>query len=262
MEPSDAIFRASTDAMALEHGDATLDDPGVAGPGGGPPDEPRRWHVEVVARTGSTNADLVAAALGGAPDRSVLVARHQTAGRGRLDRRWDAPAGANLLVSILFRDVPERPHELTWRVGLAACAAAFEVAGVDAVLKWPNDVLVDDAKLAGVLAQAGSGFVVVGMGLNVRWAPPGAARLGDAFEPLDVLDAMLRALDGPPPEHGVFEAYRTKLATLGTRVRVQLSGREDVHGRAIGLERDGRLVVIDECGMTHRFDSGDVVHLR
>ena len=77
------------------------------------------WTVEHVAETGSTNADLLATAAQ-RPDRSVLVAAHQTAGRGRLDRRWDAPPGANLLVSILFHDVPAQPSELTRRVALAA----------------------------------------------------------------------------------------------------------------------------------------------
>src|SRR5689334_20618817 len=93
------------------------------------------WTVEHVAETGSTNADLLATAAA-RPDRSVLVAAHQTAGRGRLDRRWEAPAGANLLVSILFHDVPPHPGELTRRVALAAVAASRTVAGVDVVLKW------------------------------------------------------------------------------------------------------------------------------
>ena len=105
--------------------------------------------MQVVDETGSTNTDLLAAAESGAPDRSVLVARHQTAGRGRLDRRWEAPAGASLLVSLLFRNVPEHPHELTQRVALAAVAACGAVAGVQPQLKWPNDLLVDGAKLAG-----------------------------------------------------------------------------------------------------------------
>ena len=146
-------------------------------------DWPARWSVSVVAETGSTNADLLAWAARGAADRTVLVARHQTAGRGRLDRRWDAPAGANLLVSLLFREIPETPHVLTQRVGLAAIAACEEVAGVSPVLKWPNDLLLDGAKLAGVLAQAHLGpepAVVVGIGLNVGWAPEGAACLSTA----------------------------------------------------------------------------------
>ena len=140
------------------------------------------WQITIVDETGSTNADLAAAAASGAANRSVLMARHQTSGKGRLDRRWEAPPGTNLLVSMLFRDVPEHPHQLTQRVALAASRACFKVAGVSPVLKWPNDLLLNERKLAGVLAQAGgpgTGYVVVGIGLNIGWAPDGAARLGD-----------------------------------------------------------------------------------
>ena len=220
------------------------------------------WRITGVDETGSTNADLLAAAASGAPDRSVLVARHQTAGRGRLNRRWDAPAGANLLVSLLFREVPEHAHELTQRVALAAARACTEVAGVAPTLKWPNDLLLDGRKLAGVLAQSGGGgpeYVVVGIGLNVGWAPDGAARLGDDLEPAVVLEAMLAAYDRLPAD--ITESYRSSLATLGQSVRVELAG-STVVGRALDVLADGRLVVLDECGITHRFDTGDVVHLR
>ena len=116
------------------------------------------------SRTGSTNADLLATALERS-DRSVLVARHQTAGRGRLDRRWDAPPGANLLVSFLFRDVPSDRGELMRRIALAAVDACASVSGVDVTLKWPNDLMVGERKLAGVLAERHpEGPVVVGLG--------------------------------------------------------------------------------------------------
>ena len=220
------------------------------------------WQITIVDETGSTNADLLAAAASGAADRSVLMARHQTSGKGRLDRRWEAPPGTNLLVSLLFRDVPEHPHELTQRVALAASQACSDVAGVSPALKWPNDLLLDGRKLAGVLAQAGGAgteYVVVGIGLNIGWAPEGAARLGDGYEPADVLDAMLVAYDQLPRD--ITDMYRASLATIGQSVRVELSGSEIV-GRALEILPDGRLVVLDECGITHRFDTGDVVHLR
>src|SRR5680860_1148352 len=89
---------------------------------------PSGWLVEHVAETGSTNADLIAAAAAGAPNRTVRFTDHQTAGRGRLDRVWTAPPGANLLVSMLFRAVPDHPGDLTRRVGLAAVDAARRVA--------------------------------------------------------------------------------------------------------------------------------------
>ncbi len=220
------------------------------------------WRITTVAETGSTNADLLSAAAAGAPDRSVLVAEYQTAGRGRLDRRWDAPAGTNLLVSLLFREVPEQPHELTQRVALAAVTACAETAGVSPTLKWPNDLLLDGRKLAGVLAQSGGSgpqYVVVGIGLNVGWAPADGATLGGVVEPSAVLDAMLAAYDRLPAD--IAEQYRHALGTLGQSVRVELPG-STVVGRAIDVLRDGRLVVLDECGITHRFDTGDVVHLR
>jgi BirA family biotin operon repressor/biotin-[acetyl-CoA-carboxylase] ligase len=217
----------------------------------------------VVDETGSTNADLLAAVAAGAPNRSVLTARHQTAGRGRLDRTWVAPPGANLLVSLLFTDVPHVPHVLTQRVAIAAAMAAERVAGVAAQLKWPNDLLVGDEKLAGVLAQStlheGRQAVVVGVGINVGWAPPGAARLGDGIDPLDVLDALLTAHDELPAD--IAPTYRARLGTLGRAVKVELADAV-LEGRAIDVEPDGRLLVLDECGMTHRIDTGDVVHLR
>ena len=224
------------------------------------------WHITVVDETGSTNVDLLAAAAAGAADRSVLRARHQTAGKGRLDRQWTAPPEANLLVSMLFRDVPANPHELTQRVALAAVAACRDVAAVSPMLKWPNDLLLDGRKLAGVLAQAGAAvrdntpdYVVVGIGLNVGWAPAEAARLGEQFDPADVLDAMLAAYDRLPAD--ITELYRAGLETIGKSVRVELSA-STVAGHALDVLADGRLVVLDECGITHRFDTGDVVHLR
>ena len=133
---------------------------------------PPGWSVEHVVETGSTNSDLLAAAAAGAPDRSVLFTDHQHAGRGRLDRTWTAPPGTNLLVSILFRAPPHDPGELTRRVGLAAIDGVNASTGVSAVLKWPNDVLLDDTKLPGILSQREPcGEVVDVLGLNV-WCPP------------------------------------------------------------------------------------------
>ncbi|MEO8267865.1 MAG: biotin--[acetyl-CoA-carboxylase] ligase [Ilumatobacteraceae bacterium] len=225
------------------------------------------WLVTVVDETGSTNADLLAAAASGAPDCSVLMARHQTDGRGRLDRRWIAPPGTNLLVSLLFRSVPEHPHELTRRVALAAARACVHIAGVSPTLKWPNDLLLDGRKLAGVLAQSGGSasggsgpeYVVVGIGLNVGWAPDGAAFLGDGHDPLAVLHALLDAYDQLPSD--IAELYRASLATIGQPVRVELTDSA-VEGRALDVTPDGRLIVLDDCGITHRFDTGDIVHLR
>lgn len=234
------------------------------------------WHVSSVPETGSTNADLMAQGAGGAPDRTVLRADYQSAGRGRLDRTWEAPRGANLLVSFLFRQVPERVHVLTQVVALAAVKVARDACGVQAALKWPNDILVGTDKLAGILAQAApmdaSGaipYVVVGFGCNIGWAPPGAASLAAAgwtreVTPDEFLSAMLPEIDRllTMDDEGLHREYVSRLATLGSRVRVEMPAGDDIIGRAIDVEPDGRLVVLDECAVTHRIDTADVVHLR
>jgi BirA family biotin operon repressor/biotin-[acetyl-CoA-carboxylase] ligase len=225
---------------------------------------PPGWQVAVIAATDSTNADLLRRAAVGAVDRSVLVAGYQTAGRGRLDRRWEAPVGVNLLASLLFRDVPADPHVLTQRVALAAMVACERVAHVTATLKWPNDLLRDDMKLAGILAQAELGkgaqrLAVIGIGINVGWAPPGAARLGDGIDPLAVLHEMLVAYDELPADP--WSQYREHLGTIGRRVRIELA-EETLEGLARDVQRDGRLIVVDDAGAERRFDMADVVHLR
>jgi len=232
---------------------------------GWPAGWPAGWSVRAVDQIASTNTALVSAVdsapeMSGPPHRAVLVARYQSAGRGRLDRSWQAPPGKNLLASILVREVPEHPIELTHRVGLAAIDACAEVAGVTAALKWPNDLLLGERKLAGILAQqTRDGSVVVGIGLNVGWAPPDAALLGVGIEPLEVLRALLVAYDRLPSD--ISERYRSALTTLGRSVRVEQPGGEVV-GRAVDVEADGALVVIDACAITHRIDIGDVIHLR
>lgn len=234
------------------------------------------WHVTSVAETGSTNADLMAQGIAGAPDRTVLRADYQSAGRGRLDRTWEAPRGANLLVSLLFRDVPERVHVLTQVVALAAVGVARSVCGVETALKWPNDIVVGAEKLAGILAQAAPTdsagtipFVVVGIGCNIGWAPPGAASLASSgwtreVTPEEFLNAMLPEIDRllSLDDDAMHGEYVARLDTLGSRVRVQMPTGDDIVGRAIDVERDGRLVVLDECTITHRIDTADVVHLR
>ena len=221
------------------------------------------WSVRRVDETASTNDDLSRAASAGAPHGSVLVAGHQTAGRGRLDRTWAAPPGSNLLVSVLFRDRLDFPHELVQRVSVAMAQAASQLSGRHVVLKWPNDLLVDANKLAGVLAQSGgqSGrvdWVVVGVGVNVGWAPPGAALLSGVRVD-DLLSVWLHELEAGW-HLDVLADYTARLATLGQRVRVSMPAG-DIEGTAVGVGADGRLTVraADEDFVV---SAGDVTHLR
>jgi BirA family transcriptional regulator, biotin operon repressor / biotin---[acetyl-CoA-carboxylase] ligase len=238
--------------------------------------------VEVLPETDSTNTRLLARAREGAAEGLVLVADHQTAGRGRLDRTWEAPPGASLLVSVLLRPrLPlERAHLVTIAAALAAAEACEEVAGVTPSLKWPNDLVVEGAggtrKLAGLLAESlveGGRLqaLVVGMGLNVDWPeerlPAGAVALsGVTDRPVDrdaVLGAWLPRFDdryrGLPERDGL-DDYRRRCATLGRAVRVETSG-EVVEGEAVDVTPEGHLAV-DTGGGRRTFAVGDVVHLR
>jgi BirA family transcriptional regulator, biotin operon repressor / biotin---[acetyl-CoA-carboxylase] ligase len=237
---------------------------------------PPGWDVRHVEETGSTNTDLIAAVTtGAAADRTVLVADHQTAGRGRLDRRWDAPPGANLLVSIVVAPIPTVPTEATHRVGVAAVAAVRRFVDADVApdvgLKWPNDVLVGDRKLAGILAQRvpDHDAVVVGLGLNVGWAPDGAAAVGrlaaasedHPIDPARLLEALLEEIDALPTD--IASRYLESLVTIGRWVRVEMPGDADpLYGRAVGIDEAGRLLVTDARGGGHALDVGDVVHVR
>jgi BirA family transcriptional regulator, biotin operon repressor / biotin---[acetyl-CoA-carboxylase] ligase len=244
-----------------------------------------------VDSTGSTNADLVDAARSGAGERA-LVADHQSAGRGRLDRRWEAPPGASLLMSVLVR--PPFPalgaHLLGTAMGLCAVDAVEHLAGLGVGLKWPNDVVAiaagadgADLKLGGLLAELTTGeggdAVVVGIGLNVGWAsvgfPPELAATATSVDllgaPVDrgelVVELLTRfgdlvtaLVDATACEHMV-ERYRERCVTLGRRVRVQRPADELV-GVAADVSWDGSLVVRDDEGVAHTVTVGDVVHLR
>ena len=240
------------------------------------------WQVERVPETGSTNADLLAGVSLEVPHRYVLTTAFQSAGKGRLGRVWEAPSGANLLVSVLLRDVAGPLHRVTQHLGLAAALVLSEKYGLRAGVKWPNDVVVTvareggdvDVKIAGILAQAVGNNVVVGMGLNVKWAPPPevadatcmAALLGDTHvpEPIEMLDMVLARFDdiGGLDERESFALYRKHLHTLGKQVQCEMPDGSFVVGRAVDVGADGRLNVLDECAVTHHIDTADVMHLR
>ncbi len=241
------------------------------------------WTRLEVPETGSTNADLLLAAeRGDVTDRTVLRTDHQTAGRGRLDRRWDAPPGTNLLASVHLARVGDRAGEAVQRIGVAIVSGITAMVGsarpgLDTArhgsdvprlgLKWPNDVLLDGRKLAGVLAQRSTTApgVVVGFGVNVAWSPPTGACVSElvSCSPAELLDSILAAFDRLPLGRHEFAAeYRAGLLTLGQLVRVQLPSDDVFEGTAVDLDADGRLVVQPDRGRSRTFDVGDVVHVR
>ncbi|MCW2721371.1 biotin--[acetyl-CoA-carboxylase] ligase [Pseudonocardia sp.] len=243
-------------------------------------------QVDVVATTGSTNADLLAAAAAGAPDRTVLVAEHQQAGRGRLTRSWVSPPGSGLTVSVLLRPTGVPASRLGWLpllTGMALLDTVRDLGVATAGLKWPNDLLLGTGqrKAAGILAEVADPVrpaVVVGIGLNVADAPPdqaGATSLaaeGVDVDRADVLVALLGRLAereqawrggrGDPDAGRLRADYRAGCATLGAEVRVELPGGTVHTGIAEDVDRDGRLLLLDPAGHRKAVAAGDVVHVR
>jgi BirA family biotin operon repressor/biotin-[acetyl-CoA-carboxylase] ligase len=252
-------------------------------------------RLEYLERTGSTNDDLVARATGpdagSWPSLSVVVTTDQRSGRGRLGRTWVAPAGGSLAASVLLRIEGVPVERWGWVPLLAGAAmtravrsALGSVAGPSpsATLKWPNDVLIDGAKVSGILCELLPGSVVVGSGVNVS--------LGD--EDLPTLTSTSLAIAGvaEPDADALLAAYLTELAglvdrfssaagdaeasgiraevqglcgTIGTDVRVQLPDGSALEGRATGLDPLGRIVVRSASdSATTAIAAGDVTHLR
>jgi BirA family biotin operon repressor/biotin-[acetyl-CoA-carboxylase] ligase len=244
-----------------------------------------RWtSLRVVDELDSTNAALQHES---APDRSVLVAEYQTAGRGRFDRVWSSPRGAGLTFSVALRPPVSMPHWgwLPLLAGVALFDAMGDIApGIGAALKWPNDLLlgppdvVPQQKAAGVLMQLTGDLVVMGIGLNVSTTRdelpvPGATSLaecGVVVARADVLVAVLERIDrryaqwcdvdGDADACGLAAAYRERCATIGQDVIVHTAG-VPVTGRAVDVDPAGRLVV-ESGGQLHAVAAGDVEHLR
>ncbi len=233
--------------------------------------ETRFRDVRLLSRTGSTNQVVGAEAAAGAPEGLVVSADFQSAGRGRMDRTWEARPGDGLLVSVLLRPdglPPQRRAVVASAVALAARDACRDEAGVEPDIKWPNDLLAPGgAKLAGILAIDAGGAVVVGLGMNVHGAPPGAAALDDlAGRRVDrgrLLVRWLRLLDVLAGDwDGVAARYRGECATVGRRVSVELAAGRIVTGLVEGIDDVGRLVLRADDGSVQALAVGDVTHLR
>ena len=245
-----------------------------------------RW----VAETGSTNADLHDLLVAD-PDRIdpvVLVTDHQTAGRGRRGRDWQAPPGTSLLMTIALR-VDDLPVERRPLLGTALTLAVHAVVPQLSV-KWPNDLVVDAGdgeglgyrKVGGVLAEShrigSADWVLLGIGINVDW-PEVPAELQEIATSLDrVLDRpvdreqlcadVLGALEGRwlelvgrPDLTELLVAYRDASSTIGRRVRLELPDGS-LTGTATGITSQGALEVVDDGGESHVVTAADVVHLR
>jgi BirA family biotin operon repressor/biotin-[acetyl-CoA-carboxylase] ligase len=257
-----------------------------------------RW----VASTGSTNADVLALARDGAPEGVVVVADHQTAGRGRYERAWVAPPGGSLLVSVLLRPPSRVASTTTMATAVAMAEAVEEVTGVSPGLKWPNDLVMEgeggERKLAGILAEAdwpasatiSAGWreppaheravIVVGVGLNVCWpdddeairavADTAVALNWVTTEPIDRVDLLVAFLRRLDRRYGQLVSEGPEAAMDDWRRRSATLGRrirvdlgaDDVAGTAVDVTAEGHLVVEALGGQRRTFAVGDVIHLR
>jgi len=239
--------------------------------------------VEVVDETGSTNSDLIARANSGVPIAgAVLIAEHQTAGRGRQGRGWSAARYAQITMSVAI-DTADVPTDAWGWLPLATGVAIVDTVtqlGVDAGLKWPNDVLAGGGKLAGILAEVASEqrAVVVGIGLNVSLRGDevgvdgltslvglGANAPDRATVVVGLLGELGRRVNAWQRARGadqdLIADYRARSLTLGMGVRAILPGDREIVGRAIDIDDQGRLT-IERDDTTVTVAAGDIVHLR
>ena len=241
------------------------------------------WRVEVLEASPSTNADLAGRARDGEPAGLVVVAEHQTAGRGRLDRTWTTPPRAALTFSLLV--APDRVPVARWPwlpllTGLAVADGVRRVAGVEPALKWPNDVLLDERKLAGILVERverpavrrpSSGSASTSSSTREELPVPtatslalaGAASLDRTALLVAVLDAFTARYDAwlAAAGGGLPAPYTQACSTLGGRCGWTCRREGCLLGRAVGVDEEGRLRV-DDGLRVHVLGAGDVVHVR
>jgi BirA family transcriptional regulator, biotin operon repressor / biotin---[acetyl-CoA-carboxylase] ligase len=240
------------------------------------------WReIRVVEETTSTNADVRAAAERGEAEGLVVIAERQSSGRGRLDRQWESPPRAGMLMSLLLRPkvAAARLPLLPLLTGIAVVEAVRVVAELPAKVKWPNDVLIDGRKLGGILVErTPDGAVVVGIGVNAstrmeELPVPTATSIqiaGGVPDRESLVKETLRAFDrryagftqsaGAP--ESVLPAYREVCETIGREVEVRLPDGESARGMAVTVDDGGMLVMRGADGAERAWSAGDVVHVR
>lgn len=239
--------------------------------------------VHYFDEVGSTNEALQEMARKGAPAGTLLLANYQSQGKGRLNRRWDAPPGSSLLCSLLFRpDWPaERAAWLIMSAGVSAAAAVRQVTGLEARLKWPNDLMIPVdgrwRKGGGLLVEGSFADdrlveAILGTGINVNIASNDLLDTGVPATSLQIasgrpisrlrllvtyLAELERAYGSADAGRSPQEAWNEHLITIGQEVRVSAADRPTLTGRAEGTDRWGRLLVRDKLGRVHAISAGD-----
>ncbi|MET0248056.1 MAG: biotin--[acetyl-CoA-carboxylase] ligase [Sphingomonas sp.] len=230
-------------------------------------------RVRTVAETGSTNADLADLARAGAPEGVWLRAERQTAGKGRQGRAWESPPG-NLFASTLIRLRPTDPSPAT--LALVAAVALEDAVRVflpgGAMLKWPNDLLIDGAKLSGILLERVGDAVIIGFGVNLAHYPEGLERAVTSLsahgiaapDPQVFAETLAESLDrwvarwrgeGLAP---VRERWLARAHPAGTALTARLADGDAIDGLFDGLDREGALILRLADGTSHAIHAADV----
>jgi BirA family transcriptional regulator, biotin operon repressor / biotin---[acetyl-CoA-carboxylase] ligase len=246
--------------------------------------------LHVLEEVASTNTHAATLAQDGAPHGTVVVAESQTAGRGRLGRHWYSPPGKNLYCSILLRLMPaleQQPLWLSWIPLIAALAtsrAVQVVTNLKVVVKWPNDILIGNRKLGGVLCESSGvgtahATVIVGIGLNVNLrrdefpvelyeiATSLAIEAQQLFDRAVLLAALLAELETrcesflTGNHDDILKEYMLRCSTIGRQVRIELAHGEQMGGTAESIQTDGSLRIIRKDRTTVDIRAGDVIHL-
>jgi len=218
----------------------------------------------------------------GTPEGTIVLAEAQTKGRGRLGRNWLSPKYKGIYLSLILRPkiLPNQTPILTLLVAVSICEAVKEKVGIDAQIKWPNDIFIRNKKLGGILTELNAEmdvvrFVVIGVGLNVnndkKTLVSGATSLKEhkkeAVNRIELLQEMLRRIEanymlfqeeGSKP---VIERWRQYNVTLGKRVKI-ISHKEHMEGEALDIDSDGGLLLRSDAGLMQKVMAGDIMHCR
>lgn len=234
---------------------------------------PKVIYLETVGSTNTEMMKLVAKPDAWCPNFFTLLSSHQTEGRGRLQRPWESNEGQSLAMSILLTEMQQSKISLIPLVAALAVVDSLSQQGIVAKIKWPNDVLIENQKLSGILAELVPAGVILGIGLNLAPIPLETATsitelgLDPDFETQtkllleNLINRIVELQSSASDVRGLESELAQTSATLGKRVTAILPGGETVTGLAIGIESDGRLILEDH-GQIQLISSADIVHLR
>ncbi len=233
-------------------------------------------------KAGSTNDIAYSLAERGLKEGTIVLAEEQTKGRGRLGRQWASPPGGGIYMSCILRPrlIPNEVSKITLAASVSVCKAIGQISGVSAAIRWPNDILINNRKVCGILTEMKAeqdtvNFVIVGIGVNVntrlRSIPKGASSIREESKKIISRIGLTRAILEELEENylvlkdkgfaPIVEKWKALASMLGSRVKIALHTRE-FEGQAIDVDVDGSLIVRLDNGFLERVSSGDVIIVR